>query len=165
MSDKTAFREDFFVPGIPKTAGSKRAFPLKSGRIVVTDACKGSKDWKATVQATVMATWRGPPLVGPMELTIIFAMPRPKSHYRMGRHAADLKPNAPTYHTKRPDATKMLRAVEDALTGVLWRDDAQIAVQTTYKVYDERPGAHISVKELTDADGIPAKDIMARTEM
>lgn len=137
-----------FVHGIPKPAGSKRAFPLKTGRIVITDACKTSKDWKATVAATVMATWRGPPLVAePVQLDVTFYMPRPKSHYRTGRHAGELRPNAPLFHITRPDSTKLLRCIEDALTGILWRDDSQIAIQTVRKMYGERPGAELHMRE------------------
>jgi Holliday junction resolvase RusA-like endonuclease len=33
---------------------------------------------------------------------------------------------------------KLARAVEDALTGVLWRDDAQIAIEQLSKHYAER---------------------------
>jgi Holliday junction resolvase RusA-like endonuclease len=37
--------------------------------------------------------------------------------------------------TVKPDLTKLLRAVEDALTGVVWRDDSQIIHQVVNKEY------------------------------
>jgi len=135
----------FFVPGRPRTAGSKRAFTNpKTGKPIVTDASKGSKPWKADVKHFAFQVYDGPPLEGPIMLRVIFHLPRPRSHYLK----AGLRPGADTWHTKRPDADKLSRAVMDALTGVLWKDDAQVAHKTVAKLYSERPGATISVEAL-----------------
>ena len=48
-------------------------------------------------------------------------------------------------------ATKLIRAVEDALTGIVWRDDAQVAVQKVAKVYGDEPqGAVITIEEIEE---------------
>jgi Holliday junction resolvase RusA-like endonuclease len=47
-----------------------------------------------------------------------------------------------------PDLTKLMRSTEDALTGILWVDDARITDQHARKRYCEpgqAPGAQISI--------------------
>lgn len=143
----------FFVPGIPRPGGSKNAVPYndKAGRarVRVFDACKKNKSWRETVAAYARKEFPGmKPLTGTLEVTMVFCMPRPKSHYRMGEFASLVKSSAPFYHTKKPDVTKLCRSTEDALTGILWVDDAQIAKQVNIKIYDDEPGVTIEVKRL-----------------
>jgi len=136
----------FFVDGIPKPAGSKRAFVM-NGRAIIVDANKNAKDWKTDVKFAakelIERERQTLPVRGPIKLTVVFTMPRPKYHY--GKHG--IKADAPKWHTVKPDATKLLRGTEDALTSLLWGDDAQIAVQKVSKVYGSRPGAHITIEE------------------
>lgn len=86
-------------------------------------------------------------LIGPLELHVTFYFPRPKSHYRTGRLAGVLKDAAPDFHTAKPDADKLLRAIGDALTGLVCRDDSQFATVRADKLYGE-PRAEITVREL-----------------
>jgi Holliday junction resolvase RusA-like endonuclease len=138
----------FKVSGKPATAGSKRAFHHRhTGRIVVVDDCKGGKPWRKLVQAQASTKCRAP-MVGPLRLAVIFVMPRPLSHRKKDGAIAK---GAPQTHTVKPDATKLLRAVEDALTGIAWIDDAQIVEQYVSKRYaqqDESPGALIAIAPL-----------------
>lgn len=144
----------FFVPGVAKPAGSKRGFYApKLGRVLIVDDCKKSRDWKGDVKYAAMQAMAGrAPVAHAVMLTVSFAMPRPKSHYRTGRHAGSLRPDAPKWCTTKPDATKLLRCVEDAMTGVVWRDDAQVCFQIVEKKYDENPGAAIDVEPIPSAD-------------
>lgn len=141
----------FFVPGDPKPAGSKRGFVVwpKGGgkpRAIVTDDCKTGRDWKADVKAFAHGKMAGKSLLeGALQVEVIFVLRRPKSHYRA---TCLLRPNAPTYHTHRPDADKLSRAVLDACTGVLWRDDAQIAKKIVTKRYGETTGVSVCVEVL-----------------
>jgi len=130
---------NIFVHGIPKPGGSKRAFLIrnksgqpamsKTGRpvIVLTDASgKAGKDWRADVRGVAQEEWDGKPLeTKSLTVSMKFFMPRPKSHYGTGRNAHVLKDSAPIYyaHLQTPDALKLGRSVEDALTGVIWKDD------------------------------------------
>jgi crossover junction endodeoxyribonuclease RusA len=144
----------FSVFGIPKPGGSKRAFviPGKNGanpRANVVEDCKKNKEWRESVKSAFLHFNRHGecplPYSGPVEIRVCFMMPRPKSHYRTGKHAGLLKESAPQYHTKKPDVTKLMRSTEDALTGLVWRDDSQIYKQEIKKIYAESPGAFISV--------------------
>jgi Holliday junction resolvase RusA-like endonuclease len=141
----------FFVPGLPAPGGSKRAFiPKGWTRAVVTDAGgKKTRDWRAAVALAAYAEMQRQEKTelfdGALHLSITFEMPRPKGHYNS---KGALKPKAPVFVTSRPDSSKLVRSTEDALTGVCWHDDAQVAVQAISRVYGEQSGAHIKVETL-----------------
>jgi Holliday junction resolvase RusA-like endonuclease len=82
---------------------------------------------------------------GPLQLTVLFYVPRPKSHYGV---KGQLK-SAPRYPTVRPDVTKLVRPLEDSLTGIVWRDDAQVVRQLAEKRYGEPARAEVRVTVLT----------------
>lgn len=139
----------FFVHGVPRPGGSKKGFfNPKTKRVIIVDA-SNNKPWRESVRHAALATGSGM-LSGPLSVTVTFYMPRPQSHFRTGKHAGELKADAPQYHDKMPDATKLWRSTEDALTGVLWKDDAQIAVQKVEKRYaNDHPGASVTVEEVS----------------
>jgi crossover junction endodeoxyribonuclease RusA len=142
----------FFVPGIPATAGSKNGFYNKKiGRVIMAPANKKQKPWMSHVQACALEVYNGPPIDGPIKLSIVFIMPRPKGHFGTGKYSSRVKENAPFYPTSKPDATKMLRAVEDALTGVVWKDDSQVVHIDVCKLYTSKdfrtPGAEIIITD------------------
>jgi crossover junction endodeoxyribonuclease RusA len=135
----------FFVSGTPGTAGSKKFVGMsKAGRGIIIDSSgKKGKDWRNLVASTAQEAFHGrEPFAGPLSLTVKFVMPRRKGDLRPD---GTPRPSAPVFHTTKPDATKMLRAVEDAITGIGWKDDAQIACQIVSKIYGEKPGALITI--------------------
>lgn len=133
----------FFVPGIPATQGSKRAFAHRTtGKIIVKEDCKKTKDWRGDVKRFALEAFQGQPTADAVTLAIVFYLPRPKGH--LG--AKGLRPSAPPYHTTKPDCTKMLRAVEDALKGLIWKDDSQVIEQQIRKHYTQgQPGAQVTI--------------------
>jgi Holliday junction resolvase RusA-like endonuclease len=146
----------FFVPGIPRPGGSKTAQAIyrngvpvmKGGRVIVTtrESGKYTANWRADFKTfALVAMASAPPLEGPLSLTVVFTMPRPRGHYGTGRNAGVLKATAPTWHTSAPDTTKLLRSLEDAVKGIVWRDDAQVCGQEAIKVYGDKPGAAVVV--------------------
>lgn len=148
----------FVVHGLPKPAGSKRAFQHKTtGRIVVTDANKNSREWKNLVAD---AAFQARPysmdglLDGPLLLSLIFMLPRPKGH--MG--AKGLRPSAPRFPAVKPDLLKLARAVEDALCGIVYRDDSQIVSESLQKAYGEPARVHVRIEQLTNTDGWTRRD-------
>lgn len=86
-------------------------------------------------------------MLGPLDLHVAFFFPRPQSHYRTGKNAHELKPSAPSWHTSKPDADKLLRAIGDSLTGVVARDDSQFAHVEAFKYYGS-PCAVVTVRSL-----------------
>ena len=150
---------EFFVPGVPKTAGSKKAFPIWRGKgpskqfvrsVIVDDAGQAGKDWRASVQYEAVRRFKevlgreAAPFQGPLAVEFVFNVTRPKGHTgRKGLHSW-----APAFPTTKPDVLKLARAVEDALTGIVWKDDAQIVAEVLRKRYSDNPGCLIHVREV-----------------
>ncbi|MGH2938288.1 MAG: RusA family crossover junction endodeoxyribonuclease [Solirubrobacterales bacterium] len=65
----------------------------------------------------------------PFAVEVVFYRQRGKGHYRSGKFDRLLKPDAPASPTTSPDTTKLWRGEEDALTGLLWQDDARVVKQ------------------------------------
>lgn len=143
----------FTVYGMPQTAGSKKAFVVRNKatgkhRAIVTDDNAKGKGWKADVRSAASEIVRaGQPLMqGPLRLSLVFWLPRPKGHYGSGKNSEQVKDSAPPRPTGKPDVLKLARCVEDALTGVLWGDDAQITSEQLAKRYCEhgqQPGCQV----------------------
>lgn len=152
------------VPGIPKPGGSKTSTLIRrkggtivmhNGRPLITtrDACKGNAQWKQQVAFFARQVYSGDPLTVPLRAMVTFTMPRPKWHYRTGKNAGVLKATAPTYHTSKPDATKLWRSTEDALVGIVFKDDSLIAEQSIVKLYGEKTGARVEIEPLVENRG------------
>ena len=86
----------FFVPGIPRPAGSKRYLGRrKTGTAIITDdSGESGKTWRRKLKLFAVAKYREKPVTGPVGLRCCFEMPRPKSHFGTGRNAKKLKPAA-----------------------------------------------------------------------
>lgn len=147
---------ELWIAGVPAPGGSKTAYPiyskgklvLKNGRPIirmVDDAGKRNKLWRQIVSAEALAQFRQPAWTCPISVEFHFVMPRPKYHYGTGRNSAVLRPDSPTLHCVKPDLTKLIRSTEDALTGRLWVDDAQIWQQAASKLYGDRPGCRVVI--------------------
>lgn len=153
----------FFVAGDPKPAGSKRPYFLRNKdrtfRLdqkgnpmvnVVDDSGSPGKRWRAVVAKTAMVAWRGQPLLdAPLRLSLVFYLVRPKGHFTA--HGT-LRMDAPAWPTVKPDALKLARSVEDALSGVVYVDDARVVEHTLSKEYVRgayQPGVSVAVFRLS----------------
>jgi Holliday junction resolvase RusA-like endonuclease len=146
----------FTVFGDAKSAGSKRAYRHPStGKVVVTETVRGSKSWQGSVAAAGAEAHRGSLLDGPLRVAFIFYRPRPKSHHGTGRNADKVKSSAPPFPATRPDVLKLARGVEDALTGIVWRDDAQIVTEELRKRWGSPARVEIEVEELDHESRAP----------
>ena len=140
-----------FAAGTPKAQGSKRAFPRKGkdGRVHVAlvEQNPGVKEWRNQVRAVAERAGR-PVLDGPCGVDLIFYMRRPASHHVAGDRTRPLKASAPVLpHGRVGDLDKLTRAVLDALTGVLFVDDAQVCGfrEGPFKLYGDEPGVEFDV--------------------
>ncbi len=89
------------------------------------------------------------PIDSPIAITAKFYFFRPKSHYRTGKYAGQLKPTAPVWHTKRPDIDNLLKFIADSLNGIFWRDDTLVCqVIEMSKQYSDKPRTEIYIKIL-----------------
>lgn len=134
----------FEVHGTPKPKGSARAFiAMKAGgkpRAIVTTDNKGLKSWETAVRFAAQAVAGDTLLMGPVTLTVVFYLQRPKSVSEKKR----------PHMTTAPDLSKLVRGIEDALNEVLWKDDAQVVEIVASKVYapvDQGSRAVITITE------------------
>jgi crossover junction endodeoxyribonuclease RusA len=120
-------RIEFVVYGKPAQMGSKKAF-VRGGRAIITDDnSEKRKQWANAVSSVAAEVMRGRDLISsPVQLRALFYFRRPNSHYGSGRNATTLKSSAPELHSQTPDLDKLIRCLGDALTGIVFRDDALI---------------------------------------
>jgi Holliday junction resolvase RusA-like endonuclease len=154
MSDRITI----WVAGEVRPGGSKNHFVNKrTGRIVVVDA-GGPKTylWKDKVAKEAREQYQDGLVYGALVVECDIFIDRPKSHYGTGKNSKILKASSPKHPIYKPDATKLWRSTEDALTGVVWHDDAQIVKETVEKIYTDpysgegpsEAGAYIKIWEL-----------------
>ncbi len=116
----------FRVFGVPIPKGSLKAF-MRPGmtRPVVTHDNLKSLPWAQMVRLLAQARApSGGPWEGAIVLHAAFYLPRPKS-----------LPKRVVYPTKKPDLDKLLRNIMDAMTGVIYVDDAQVIDICASKYY------------------------------
>lgn len=146
------------VRGRPAPQGSKRAFAgkRKDGSVyagVIESSHDRVKSWRAAVIDHSVGAAGVSPLEGPLAVTMLFWLPRPKSHHRTGRNCHLLRLGAPRLPGAAPDIEKLARATSDALTDAgIWRDDGQVTdchLSKRYADGDQVPGALITIRTAT----------------
>lgn len=147
---------ELWISGEPQAQGSKRIF---GGRLVESND-RTLRPWRATIAGEARARLgREEPIRdAALRVTLGFMFQRPKSHYGTGRNAGELKRNAPAYKSTKPDVDKLARAALDALTGIAYADDAQVATLVVWKDWGP-PGVWVRVDfadvfESTGVEGI-----------
>lgn len=140
------------------TAGSKRQMHhYRTNKIITLDACKGSAVWKKLVAncAGIACRKQGWKITSEALVLIgTFIIKRPQSHYRVSKKlgVAALRDTAPDFHTQKPDALKLMRAVEDAMTGIVYKDDAQIIKTSPLKLWGTGHATLITLRLATPED-------------
>ena len=132
----------FDVYGIPAPQGSKKS--IGNGRFV--EASKKLPAWRkrvkeSAIDAMAWADWVE--LSGPVELSVVFFLPRPKTI------SSDRRP----LPTVPPDIDKLIRAVADSCSdAMVWSDDSLVCKVTAHKMYDDSrdAGAHVVIRSLMD---------------
>lgn len=124
----------FCVVGRPQPKGSTRAFySPKHARILTwADNRERLKPWEDCVRAAARrAVGRSEqyplwPAGIPVRIEVTFVLTRPTRS--PGRRRG--------WPSVKPDLSKLVRGLEDALTGIVYGDDAQIVSLTARKVYE-----------------------------
>lgn len=155
------------VYGQPAPQGSKRHL----GNGVMIEMSKKVKPWRQDVKAAAIdvmtATRVGdtqillPPLDGPIAASIVFTLrDQPAGKPTWWPKTRKWSKSMRWRPASTPDLSKLLRSTEDALTGVVWKDDARVVeYQRLAKYYTDddapdvldRPGAVIRVWALDGA--------------
>ena len=93
------------------------------------------KDWRHAVDSVLQDRWEGPPLEGAIRVTLHFLLLRPPSVSEKKR----------PYPSVMPDVDKLARAALDAMTGICFKDDAQVVFLEAVKSYAQETGLAIRV--------------------
>lgn len=153
----------FVVPGTAQTKGSTRAFiPKGWARAIITNDNPKAKAWSSLIaeHATqALATSSLQPFAdGPVAIEVWFYFPRPQKFLTAKWASVDVP------HITRPDADKLLRCAKDALSKVVWRDDAMVVDAHAHKRYcaaGELPRAEITVTAVS-VPAVPTKTPVRR---
>lgn len=127
----------YFVEGDPAPQGSKNGF-VKNGRVVMVESSKKVKPWREAVAWQTKAKVNEP-MTSPVEIALVFHLPRPKSVTRK-------------WPSVKPDLDKLIRSTFDGLTtGGLYTDDALVIAVSASKQYaTDRIGCQIIASEVQD---------------
>ena len=134
------------VFGRPGPQGSKTSYG--KGRMV--ESSKRVKPWRDAVVTVGLEVMAGrPPLDGPLAVSMVFTLPKPKSAPK-GRR---------TWPDRTPDLSKLARSTEDALTdcGVIADDARIVRYSPLEKCYPGEgvdalalPGVVVRVRQVTE---------------
>lgn len=118
---------------------------------------KELKQWRSTIATEVkLAADRSHTLLssGGYVVAATFMLPRPQYHFRKtaGKSGPDIKPQFQlAQHRVKPDLDKLIRAVLDALTGIIWTDDScVIGFTELMKSYGTLPGMFLTIGHIGD---------------
>ena len=128
----------FEILGNPVPQGRPRF--VRMGKFTKAYDPKESQVWKDNIRAQAIAfinqnhpDWK--PLDGALVLNCQFHLSRPASISEKKR----------PFPIVKPDLDNLLKAVKDALKGILWHDDSQVVKIEAEKEYNGRPGVIISL--------------------
>ena len=142
------------VPGSPAPQGSKSFKGFRNGRGILVESSAAVGPWRERIALAAHNAMSGRTLMtGPIDITMLFVLPRPKS--------APKRTTPPA--VKRPDLDKLARAVLDALTNVVFSDDSQVTSIGCAKrlaQLDEAPGLYLAIAP-DDQDLNPAESLGA----
>ena len=140
----------FMHAGVPESQGSKTLVfkdrygrRLRKPRMIDVNQSK-LRDWRKAVAASARRAG-GEVFSGDLVMILEFHFDRPDSHWLgMGRLS---KSKAAMARPRRKDVDKLARAVMDALTGVLYPDDRDVAMLAIERKWsDGALGDHLVVR-------------------
>nr|WP_289038238.1 RusA family crossover junction endodeoxyribonuclease [uncultured Allobacillus sp.] len=138
----------FEIPGPPVAQGRPRAGKInrgrKKGQTVLYDP-QESRDYKKFV--SLIARHHAPevPLDGPLGAHIKIYRQIPKSTTKKDRALILEGVKRPI---TKPDNSNYAKGIEDALNGIIYKDDSQIVDLQVSKFYSENPRVEVTIEEL-----------------
>lgn len=135
----------FTIPSIP-VAQPRQRHALIAGHVRnYTPKDSPVNAFKAACQFAAATAYQGPPLDGPLRMDLVFVFPRPATvpkKFGTGR----------LRHTGKPDRDNVMKALQDALEGLLFRNDSLICAGEVEKwkaAADEQPHVSVRITELS----------------
>jgi crossover junction endodeoxyribonuclease RusA len=138
-------RVSFVVYSRAAPQGSKTY--LGQGRM--KESSKRVKPFRADVKAAAMNVPlpEGWPMEAPMRVGMRFHFARPKTHLTSKGALTKSAPQEATSHGLG-DIEKLARAVNDALSGTVFKDDRQVVQMHLAKCYDDQDLVTVSIESL-----------------
>jgi len=137
------FMVTFKVDGNP--VGKQRARYVKRGNFVQTYTPEKTRTYESLIKdAAIEAMGSSEPLETPVTLYLYIRVPMPKS---CSKKRIEACLNGSEQPIKKPDASNILKSVEDGMNSVVYKDDSQIVNIHVTKVYSSQAGVDICVKE------------------
>jgi Holliday junction resolvase RusA-like endonuclease len=123
----------FEIPGKPTGKGRPRVTTI--GGHARQYSPKKTVLYESMVATHYLAKYPGVPAYPAgvaLAVTIVAKFAKPKSWPKQKRESA-------TWHTGKPDADNIIKAICDGLNGLAWADDSQVASVVCSKGYDDGP--------------------------
>ncbi len=140
------FMVTFKVDGTPVPKG--RARYARRGNYISTYTPEKTRTYETLIKdSAIEAMGASEPLETPVSLYLYIRVPIPASATKKRLQAISDGSEKPT---KKPDASNILKSVEDGMNGIVYHDDSQIINIHVTKVYSTLPGVDICVKECLD---------------
>lgn len=143
-------RLSFTIPGEPVAKGRPRA--SVHGGVVRMRTPEKTVSYEAQVKWFALQAMESVDSMGrlllanqPISLSVraVFGIPKGWSKRRVAACA-----EIPEFCVKRPDADNIAKIIGDALNGVVWGDDSQVARIALEKVYGDKPRVDVTVESL-----------------
>ena len=128
--------------------GKQRARYVKRGNFVQAYTPEKTRSYETLIRdSAIEAMGSSEPLETPVNLYLYIRVPIPKSYSK--KKVEDCL-NGLDKPIRKPDASNILKSVEDGMNGVVYKDDSQIVNLHVTKVYSSLAGVDICVKECLD---------------
>jgi Holliday junction resolvase RusA-like endonuclease len=125
--------------------GKQRARYAKRGNFVQTYTPDKTRNYESLIkEAAIEAMGSSEPLETPVNLYLYIRAPIPKS---LPKKRIEACLNGLEKPIKKPDASNVLKSIEDAMNGVVYKDDSQIVNIHVAKVYSSVAGVDVCIKE------------------
>jgi len=147
--DKPKVKISFFVDCIPVAQPRQRHTIINDRVHNYTPKGHPVQTFKSLVCFAAKRAYHGPLLEGPLRVSLLFLLPRPK------RLIWKTKPMPRRWGTCKVDKDNLEKAFNDSLNGVIWVDDSQICdgcVQKKYAAGSESPGVIVYIETLEESE-------------
>jgi Holliday junction resolvase RusA-like endonuclease len=125
--------------------GKQRARYVKRGNFVQAYTPEKTRTYETLIRESAkQAMGESEPLETPVSLYLYIRVPIPASATKKRLQAISDGTEKPI---RKPDASNILKSVEDGMNSVIYKDDSQIVNIHVTKVYSSVPGVDICVKE------------------
>ena len=135
------------IPAVAKTERKRQRFVPGRGNCGKRTDEPDRADWKAWARLCAAQVCKEP-LRGPLVCDILVRKPKPDSWPQRATKANPW----PWAWWKKPDIGNFEKIISDAMTGIVWVDDAQVIDQRERKHFGPRDEVIVTVRPATEAD-------------